>query len=224
MIPMTLTSTEAQRLLDLGRAWLHGPEALITRRARYAWDAVTQRYTRTEPDTLDAPDVPASPPPWAAGAPGPVPGLERVAHFFERLDPQRHPPIGQPRLGLSRLAMVCGIVGLLLFVDGYLRASASIENLPPLTKVVMLTEAYGALAIAGTPAQQARAQQDMQLLAAGKIPPLSLDIQRVYLTWLLDALPSWGWIGLWLLLGGAVVQLGTSRHSVLARWLWAQRP
>src|SRR6516164_7910031 len=46
MIPLTFSSSEAQRLLDLGRAWLHGPEQLATRSAVYDWDAATQCYRR----------------------------------------------------------------------------------------------------------------------------------------------------------------------------------
>jgi hypothetical protein len=95
MIPLTLTSMEAQRLLDLGRAWLAGPEHLTTRRAVYTWDAATQQYTRTETPP-PAPAAPPSPPVWAAGAPGSVPGFERVATFFECLWPTPPAPIRQP--------------------------------------------------------------------------------------------------------------------------------
>src|SRR5215831_7789668 len=46
MIPEYLTTTEAQRLLDRGRARLDGPECLITKRAVYHWQPETQRYAR----------------------------------------------------------------------------------------------------------------------------------------------------------------------------------
>jgi hypothetical protein len=93
MIPLTLTSMEAQRLLDLGRAWLAGPECLTTRRAVYTWSAATQQYARREPPP--APAAPPSPPVWAAGSAGPVPGFERVATFFERLWPTPSAPSRQ---------------------------------------------------------------------------------------------------------------------------------
>src|SRR6516164_6488510 len=90
MIPEYLTATEAQRLLDLGRARLHGPERLTTARAVYQWDAATACYVR-EPEVPCSPPATPAPPIWSAVGAAAVPRTPR-------------PAIGQPRLGLSRLA------------------------------------------------------------------------------------------------------------------------
>ena len=196
MIPITLSSSEAQRLLDLGRAWLAGPEWLITRRARYAWDAATQRYTRRDaPEAPAAPRATASLPPWAAGAPGPVPGLERVAQFFERIDPQRQPPIGQPRLGLSRLGHVLILVGLGLLVASVWLALTAIG---PLSRF----ETLWPCAPTETVCLRGRAELQWDFFVR--------------------ALPAWWTVSLWLYGSGLLLRLGTARYSLLARWLWAR--
>ena len=161
MIPEYLTATEAQRLLDLGRARLHGPERLTTARAVYQWDAATACYVR-EPEVPCSPPATPAPPIWSAVGAAAVPRTPR-------------PAIGQPRLGLSRLASLVAVVGLLLVLVGAWMA---------------LQEAM-ALAhyLAPTPVTDPLLRQvDQEIIAQafGK------------------ARPTWFWVGLWMLGGGYV--------------------
>jgi|SRR4029077_4114552 Superinfection immunity protein len=59
MIPTTLTPADAQRLLALNRAHLHGATCLTTPRATYTWNTTTQVYDLQEEVT------PAKPAPRA---------------------------------------------------------------------------------------------------------------------------------------------------------------
>jgi len=193
MIPVTLSSMEAQRLLDLGRAWLADPEHLITRRARYTWDAARQQYLRTE---IPAPE-PAPAPPCAggaAGAPRPVPGLGRLATCWARLRPQPPAPIAQPRLGLARLATVVAWVGVgLLLLGG---ALALLQAAP-------VIQIYGAMACEPTNTY-CRALRDDLIIGA-----------------FLGALPSVFWVGLWVTVGGGALWQCTSARGLVGNWLWS---
>jgi hypothetical protein len=59
MIPTTLTSADAQRLLRQGRARLHGATCLTTPCAVYMWNATTQVYERQQ-EIAPAENVPST--------------------------------------------------------------------------------------------------------------------------------------------------------------------
>ena len=93
MIPEYLTTIEAQRLLDLGRAHLDGPECLFTTgRAVYHWQPETQRYTRDDvlPVVQVAPTPVATRPyprswGWKRGRRRPMSRVEGVLYRFSLL-------------------------------------------------------------------------------------------------------------------------------------------
>jgi hypothetical protein len=106
MIPQTLTATEAQRLLTLGRARLVEPVWLTTARAVYAWDDATQRYARA---AGIVPVVPAGARPPIA-PPRPVPAGRAIAMPAHPRGTRRVP------LWVIALAVLSGPIGLPLLL------------------------------------------------------------------------------------------------------------
>ena len=90
MIPLTLTTAQAQQLLAMGRARLQGPECLVTRRATYTWNMMTQQYER-EPDALlEASDLPDADPRPPSGWLLLIPGAAFVVLVTIGLWPHKH--------------------------------------------------------------------------------------------------------------------------------------
>lgn len=133
MIPETLTSAQAQRLVDLDRAWRVGADGLKTARVLYCWDPEARLYTRP-------PDTPLEPLPRAWWA------RRRVLALAGRepLDvDERHPlrPAHEWRQALRAFGGLFQVLGLgLLVIAGGWWATIYVGHPPHLALVCFWVE------------------------------------------------------------------------------------